>query len=64
MSVIVFGKPMSFCRMKRTDGLRALVGKYSPDYMSWARIYGKSFHRTFTFKIEIEHITAKSKEIR
>ncbi len=63
-SVIVFGKVDIYPsdEDKRTS-LRQLVRKYSPDHIEIGETYmEKSFQRTNTFKISIEHITGKCKQ--
>ncbi len=43
--------------------LRRLVRKYSAGYAATGEIYmEKSFHRTLTFTVKVEHITAKAKK--
>ncbi|EGK01955.1 pyridoxamine 5'-phosphate oxidase family protein [Dysgonomonas gadei] len=62
-SVIVFGKVnMDLSDDEKRKALRLLVRKYSPEYQELGEKYmDKSWSRTATFKIEIEHITAKAK---
>ena len=62
-SVIVFGKAdMDLPDNEKRKALRLLVRKYSPEYEELGEKYmDKSWSRTATFKIEIEHITAKAK---
>ena len=62
-SVIVFGKAdMNLSDDEKRKALRLLVRKYSPGHEELGEKYmDKSWSRTATFKIEIEHITAKAK---
>ena len=63
-SVIVFGH----AEIAQTDkdkrfALRKLVEKYSPEYMEAGEKYMESaLNRTLTFKITIDHITAKTRK--
>lgn len=63
-SVIVFGKANIYLSdEEKRISLRKLVEKYCPEHIELGETYmDKSFHRTFTFKIEIERITAKCKQ--
>ncbi|HMM16727.1 MAG TPA: pyridoxamine 5'-phosphate oxidase family protein [Petrimonas sp.] len=63
-SVIVFGiantQPND---EEKRFAIRRLVEKYCPEYIKLGEMYmEKSFHRTHTFSISIERITAKSKK--
>lgn len=64
-SVVVFGT----ADIEPTDAdkrfaLRKLVAKYSPEHIDLGETaMEKSLHRTLTFKITIERITAKSKKL-
>lgn len=62
-SVIAFGKAdIHLTDEEKRKALRLLVNKYSPDHEILGENYiDKSWHRTFTFKITIEHLTAKAK---
>lgn len=62
-SVIAFGKAITgLDEFEKRKALRLLVLKYSPGLEELGENYmDKSWHRTETFKIEIEHITAKAK---
>lgn len=62
-SVIVFGKAIiELSDDEKRKGLRLLVKKYSQGYEELGEKYmDKSWNRTFVFKVEIEHITAKAK---
>ncbi len=62
-SVIIFGTaiPIKNEEEKR-KAMRLLVKKYSPGYEEAGEKYmDKSWNRTSTFKITVEHITAKAK---
>lgn len=62
-SVILFGKAnLELSDDEKRKALRLLVKKYSPDYGELGDNYiNKSWDRTKTFKLEVEHITAKAK---
>ncbi|MDU1889344.1 MAG: pyridoxamine 5'-phosphate oxidase family protein [Dysgonomonas sp.] len=62
-SVIAFGKAiLDLSDDEKRKALRLLVKKYSAGYEDLGEKYmNKSWKRTFTFKVEIEHITAKAK---
>ena len=62
-SVIVFGKAdIELSDDEKRKSLRALVKKYSPEHEELGDKYmDKSWNRTKTFKLTIEHITAKAK---
>lgn len=62
-SVIAFGKAnLDLSDDEKRLTLRLLVNKYSKGYEDIAEKYmDKSWDRTFCFKIEIEHISAKAK---
>lgn len=62
-SVIAFGKAdIDLSDDEKRKALRLLVKKYSPEFEELGEKYmEKSWKRTFTFKIKIEHITAKAK---
>lgn len=62
-SVIAYGKAdLNLSDDEKRKALRLLVKKYSSGYEEMGEKYmDKSWERTFTFKIEIEHITAKAK---
>ena len=63
-SVIVFGQ----AEIAQTDedkrfALRKLIEKYSPEYLEAGEKYMESsLNKTLTFKINIEHITAKARK--
>lgn len=61
-SVIVFGKAeLDLSENEKRKALRLLVKKYSQEYEELGEKYiDKSWDRTYTFKICIEHLTAKS----
>lgn len=65
-SVIVFGR----ARINPADddkrkAIRKLVAKYCPEHTAEGEIYmEKSFNRTHTFRIDIEYISAKSKNMK
>lgn len=63
-SVIVFGEViLNLEDEDKRKALRLLVSKYSPGFEELGDKYmDKSWHRTFCFKVKIEHITAKSKD--
>lgn len=62
-SVIAFGKAdIQLSEDEKRKALRLLVQKYSPGHEALGENYmEKSWNRTFSFKIVIEHITAKAK---
>lgn len=62
-SVIAFGKATILdSDEEKRKALRLLVKKYSPEFEEIGEKYmDKSWARTTTFKIDIEHITAKAK---
>lgn len=62
-SIIVFGRAdVNLSDDEKRKSLRLLVAKYSKGYEEVAEHYmNKSWNRTFCFKIEIDHITAKAK---
>lgn len=62
-SVIAFGKvSLDMDDEEKRKALRLLVQKYSKEYEQLGETYmEKSWARTTTFKITIEHITAKAK---
>lgn len=62
-SVMIFGKAcLDLDVEEKRKALRLLVKKYSQGYEDLGEKYmDKSWNRTFCFKIEIEHITAKAK---
>lgn len=62
-SVIAFGKAdIDLSDEEKRKALRLIVAKYSPGYEELGEKYmDKSWNRTTTFKIQIEHITAKAK---
>jgi len=62
-SVIAFGKTdTNLTDDEKRKALRLLVKKYAKGYEELGEKYmDKSWQRTTTFKIEIEHITAKAK---
>ncbi len=62
-SVIVFGTAdLDPTDEERRTALRKLVAKYCPDHKTLGETYmERSFHRTQTFTLRIEHITAKCK---
>ncbi len=63
-SVVVFGKAdIHPTDEEKRKALRKLVEKYSPEYIELGETYmEKSFHRTYTFKITVERLTAKCKK--
>lgn len=63
-SVIVFGIANIYPNNdEKRFAIRRLVEKYCPEYIELGETYmEKSFHRTHTFSISIERITAKSKK--
>ena len=64
-SVIVFGTiDMDLSEEERFSALRLLVKKYSPDYVEIGEKYIKgSFDRTTVFRLDIKHITGKSRQM-
>jgi len=62
-SVIVYGRAgLNISDEKKRKALRMLVQKYSAGYEELGDKYmEKSWDKTFVFKVEIEHITAKAK---
>lgn len=62
-SVIAFGKvDMNLSDDEKRKALRLLVQKYSPGHEAMGESYmDKSWNRTFSFKIRIEHLSAKAK---
>lgn len=62
-SVIAFGKAdIDLSDDEKRKALRLLVVKYSPGFEDLGEKYmEKSWSRTATFKIHIEHVTAKAK---
>lgn len=62
-SIIAFGKAdIDLSDEEKRKALRLLVAKYSPGYEELGEKYmDKSWNRTTTFKIQVEHITAKAK---
>lgn len=62
-SVLVFGKiNLQLTDDEKRHSLRLLVKKYSPQFENLGENYmNNSWDRTFCFKLEIEHITAKAK---
>lgn len=62
-SVIAFGKvETAMSDEEKRKALRLLVQKYSTGHETLGENYiDKSWNRTFTFKIVIEHLTAKAK---
>lgn len=62
-SVILFGKAdIHLDDEEKRAALRKLVEKYCPEYKETGEKYiEKSFQRTHTIKLSIEHITGKSK---
>lgn len=63
-SVITFGTAMVVeDRTEKAKGLRALVAKYSPDFMVAGEEYmKKDFALTSVVRIELEHITGKQRD--
>ncbi len=63
-SVIVFGSAdLNPSEEEKRIAIRNLVEKYCPEYIELGEKYMEnSFHRTQTFKINIEHMSAKSKK--
>lgn len=64
-SVVVFGKiVMDLDDEERRKGLRLLVKKYCPEYIELGEIYmEKSFKRTHVLRLDIDHISGKSKKM-
>lgn len=62
-STIVFGQAdIHLSDEEKKKALRLLVNKYSPNHSELGEVYmEKSFHRTYAFKITIEHISGKCK---
>ncbi len=62
-SVIAFGQAdINLSDDEKRKALRLLVKKYSPGFENLGEEYmNKSWHRTKTFKLKIEHLTAKAK---
>ncbi len=62
-SVLVFGHITDrLSDEERHEALRLLVRKYSPDHIEISEKYiEKSFHRTHILRLDIEHLSAKSK---
>ncbi|MDR2955132.1 MAG: pyridoxamine 5'-phosphate oxidase family protein [Prevotella sp.] len=62
-SVIVFGKAdVNVTEEEKRKGLRLLVAKYSKGFEDIGEKYMEgSWHRTFVFKLNIEHTSAKAK---
>jgi len=63
-SVVVFGKAFIITdEDEKRKALRLLIKKYSKGFEETGEKYiDKSWNRTLTFKIVIEHITAKAKQ--
>ncbi|MDR3058936.1 MAG: pyridoxamine 5'-phosphate oxidase family protein [Prevotella sp.] len=63
-SVIAFGiVDINLSDDDKRTAIRQLVKKYSPEHVELGETYmEKSFHRTHTFKMAIEHITGKCKK--
>jgi nitroimidazol reductase NimA-like FMN-containing flavoprotein (pyridoxamine 5'-phosphate oxidase superfamily)/GNAT superfamily N-acetyltransferase len=63
-SAFVFGRIMyDLPEDERHKALNLLVAKYSPDFTDISHAYiSKSFHRTLILKLEIEHVSGKSKK--
>ncbi len=61
-SVIAFGKVKEVFEQEKRDGLRALLQKFSRDYLEEGEKYiENSWDLVRVFKIEIEHLTGKGK---
>ncbi|WP_029906018.1 pyridoxamine 5'-phosphate oxidase family protein [Prevotella sp. 10(H)] len=62
-SVIAFGRAdIELSDEEKRKALRLIVKKYSPEYEEIGEKYmDKSWERTMTFKVTIEHLTAKAK---
>ncbi len=61
-SAIAFGKTREVFEQEKRSGLRALIQKFSRDYLEAGEGYiEKSWDRTRVFKIEIEHLMGKGK---
>ena len=63
-SALVFGRIMyDLPDDERYKALNLLVNKYSPDFTNISHTYiNKSFHRTKILRLDIEHISGKSKK--
>ena len=64
-SAIVFGRMVyDLPEEERHKALNLLVAKYSPDFADVSEMYiSKSFHRTGILRLNIEHISGKSRKI-
>lgn len=62
-STIAFGRAdIQLPEEEKRTALRLLVKKYCPEHTGLGETYmEKSFHRTYTFKIRIEHLSGKCK---
>ncbi|MDH6357608.1 pyridoxamine 5'-phosphate oxidase family protein [Parabacteroides sp. PF5-9] len=62
-SVIVFGKmQLDLSKEERLRALRLLVQKYSPTFTAVGEKYiAGSFHRTAVMRLDIQHLSGKSK---
>ena len=62
-SVIIFGDAnIELTEEEKRQSLRLLVKKYSPEHIDSGEYYmNKSWNRTFCFKVDIKHISAKAK---
>ncbi len=63
-SIIAFGVAnIQLSDNEKREGLLKLVKKYSPEHVVAGKKYIESaFHRTFVFKLQVEHIAGKSNE--
>ena len=63
-SVFVYGRIMyDLPENERYKALNLLVAKYSPDFKDISRAYiSKSFHRTNILRLDIEHVSGKSRK--
>lgn len=64
-SIVVFGRIVSVSdEQERIHALRLLSAKYSPEYPEQAEKYIKvSLHRTHILRLDIEHLSGKTKRI-
>ena len=65
-SAIVFGRmAYDLPEEERHKALNLLVAKYSPDFTDVSKTYiSKSFHRSCILRLDIEHISGKSKKMK
>lgn len=61
-SVIAFGRAMELFDEEKQAALEAIIAKYSADYTAEGLVYiRKAFEATKIVKIEIDHMTGKSR---